>query len=254
MYMKLFIKISYIGKDFFGYQAQNGKRTVQTELNRAASELFGFDCDITGCSRTDSGVHANMFCATVSKRGEEGLLTDIDIKKLPRAMTAHLPEDISVYYAEWVDNSFHARYDVKYKEYIYCVYNDPIRDPFLCGRAWHYPRVLNDDAVKNMDLAAREFIGEYDFTAFMTQGSNVSTTVRNVLSASVCRDGKKIIFRVSANGFLYNMVRIMTGTLISVGEGKIAPSDIKKIIDSKDRSLSGMTAPAHGLYLNKVVY
>jgi tRNA pseudouridine38-40 synthase len=252
--MKLFIKVTYIGKDFYGYQAQKDKRTVQSELNRAACELFGFDCDITGCSRTDSGVHANCFCATVNKRGECGLETEIDINKIPRAMSAHLPEDISVFDAEWVDDEFHARYDVKFKEYIYRIHNDPIRDPFKEGREWHYPRVLDDYAIERMNVAAGNFIGTHDFSAFMAQGSNVATTVRTVVSASVVKEVKTIIFRVAADGFLYNMVRIMTGTLISVGEGKISPEDIKKIIESCDRSLAGMTAPAHGLYLNKVTY
>ena len=252
--MKLLIKLSYLGKDFCGYQAQKDKRTVQTELNRAAGELFGFDCDITGCSRTDSGVHANCFCATVNKHGEPGLETDIDVHKIPRAMSAHLPEDIAVFHAEWVDDEFHARYDVKYKEYIYKINNSHVRDPFLEGRAWHYSRVLDDEAVKRMNDAAAQYVGTHDFSAFMAQGSNVSTTVRTVVAASVEKIGNEIIFRVAADGFLYNMVRIMTGTLTSVGEGKISPDDIAKIIESKDRSNAGMTAPAHGLYLNKVVY
>ena len=252
--MKLLIKLSYLGKDFFGYQAQKDKRTVQTELNRAAGELFGCDCDITGCSRTDSGVHANCFCATVNKHGELGLETDIDVHKIPRAMSAHLPEDIAVFDAEWVDDDFHARYDVKYKEYIYKINNSHVRDPFLEGRAWHYPRVLGDEAVKRMNDAAAQYVGTHDFSAFMAQGSNVSTTVRTVVAASVEKIGNEIIFRIAADGFLYNMVRIMTGTLISVGEGKISPDDMTKIIESKDRSNAGMTAPAHGLYLNKVVY
>ena len=252
--MKLLIKLSYLGKDFCGYQAQKDKRTVQTELNRAAGELFGFDCDITGCSRTDSGVHANCFCATVNKHGAAGLETDIDVCKIPRAMSAHLPEDIAVFDAEWVDDEFHARYDVKYKEYIYKINNAHVRDPFLEGRAWHYPRVLDDEAVKRMNVAAAEYVGTHDFSAFMAQGSNVSTTVRTVFFTSVEKIENEIIFRVAADGFLYNMVRIMTGTLIAVGEGKISPDDIAKIIESKDRSNAGMTAPAHGLYLNKVVY
>lgn len=252
--MKLFIKVAYIGKDFYGYQAQKDKRTVQSELNRAAYELFGFDCDITGCSRTDSGVHANCFCATVNKSGESFLSTDIDLAKIPRAMTAHLPEDISVFDAEWVEDDFHARYDVKFKEYVYRIHNDPIRDPFKEGREWHYPRVLDDNDVEKMNVAAEKFIGTHDFSAFMAQGSKVSTTIRTVVSASVEKEGKTIVFRVAADGFLYNMVRIMTGTLISVGEGKISPDDIEKIIESRDRGLAGMTAPAHGLYLNNVTY
>lgn len=252
--MKLLIRLSYIGKDFYGYQAQKDKRTVQTELNRAACELFGFECDITGCSRTDSGVHANCFCATINKRGESGLESDIDAKKIPRAMSAHLPEDIAVYDAEWVGDDFHARYDVKYKEYVYKINNSSVRNPFSEGRAWHYPRFLDDDAIKNMNSAAERFVGTYDFSAFMAQGSNVATTVRTVVSASVVKEGDEIIFRVAADGFLYNMVRIMTGTLIAVGEGKIFPEEITRIIESKNRSIAGMTAPAHGLYLNKVVY
>ena len=252
--MKLFIKLSYLGKDFNGYQAQKDKRTVQTELNRAAKELFGFDCDITGCSRTDSGVHSNCFFATINKRGEDGLETDIDVKKIPRAMSAHLPEDIAVFDAEWVNDDFHARYDVKYKEYVYRINNSHVRDPFSEGRAWHYPRVLDECAIKKMNLAAENYIGTHDFSAFMAQGSNVSTTVRTVVSASVEKRENEIIFKVAADGFLYNMVRIMTGTLISVGEGKIQPEDIHTIIESKDRANAGMTAPAHGLYLNKVIY
>ena len=181
-------------------------------------------------------------------------MTDIDVKKIPRAISAHLPEDIAVFDAEWVSDEFHARYDVKYKEYVYKICNSSVRDPFMEGRAWHYPRVLDDCDVVNMNAAAERYVGTHDFAAFMAQGSNVSTTERTVVAASVERIGSEIIFRVSADGFLYNMVRIMTGTLIAVGEGKITPADIDRIIQSKDRSLAGMTAPAHGLYLNKVVY
>lgn len=252
--MKLFLTLSYLGTNFCGYQIQKDKRTVQGELNSACRSLFGFDCDITGCSRTDSGVHANTFCATVTRHQENCLQTDIDLTKLPLAINAHLPDDISVYKAEWKNEDFHPRYDVKYKEYIYRIYNRQAGDPFESNRAWHYPRVLDSDGVKRMNIAAQSFIGKHDFTSFMAHGSSVSTTVRNVAYADVKKEGDVITFRVAADGFLYNMVRIMTGTLVSVGERRIDPSDIEKIILAKDRSLAGMTAPATGLYLNKVIY
>ena len=252
--MKLLLRICYLGTDFCGYQIQKDKRTVQGELNRAARELFGFDCDVTGCSRTDSGVHANDFCATVTKKGEDILPTDIDISKIPRAMTAHLPVDISVKSAEWVDGAFHPRYDVKYKEYVYRIYNGEVRSPFAEGRAFHYPRRIDDMAFEKMRSAAEKFIGRHDFTSFMAQGSNVSTTVREVFYASVERSGDEILFRVAADGFLYNMVRIMAGTLIGVAEGRFAPEDIETIIELLNRERAGMTAAACGLYLNKVVY
>ena len=139
--MKLLLTLSYFGKDFCGYQAQPGKRTVQGEINRACRELFGFECDVTGCSRTDSGVHANMFCATVARKGEAGLEAQLSADRIPMALCAHLSEDISVIQAEFVEDSFHPRYDVKYKEYIYRIYNSDTRSPFEHGRAWHIPKL-----------------------------------------------------------------------------------------------------------------
>ncbi len=252
--MKLFLTIKYLGTYFCGYQVQKDKRTVQGELTRAAHELFSYECDIKGCSRTDSGVHASMFCVTVSKKGEDFLDTDIDIKKIPRAFTAHLPSDISVQSAKWVDDDFHPRYDVKYKEYIYRIYNGEIRDPFEEGRSLFYPQVIDDKTLAKMNSAALQLVGRHDFSAFMAQGSNVESTVRDVKYADVRREENMIIFRVAADGFLYNMVRIMTGTLLSVASGKISADDIDGIINSRCREKAGMTAPAHGLYLNKVVY
>ena len=252
--MKLLLRISYLGTHFCGYQIQKDKRTVQGELNAAAKALFGFDCDVTGCSRTDSGVHARDFCVTVAKRGEDSLFTNIDISKIPRALCAHLPDDISVVSASWVNSEFHPRYDVKYKEYVYRIYNGSVRDPFEEGRALHVPQTISDGAIEGMRLAAESFVGRHDFSAFMASGSTVESTVREVFYADVLRDGDVILFRVAADGFLYNMVRIMAGTLLSVAQGRIAPEDIPDIIESGCRERAGMTAAAHGLYLNKVVY
>lgn len=252
--MKILLTLSYLGTNFCGYQVQPNARTVQGELNHAARSLFGVDCDVTGCSRTDTGVHANTFCATVTEKGKGSIETGIDISKIPVALNAHLPEDISVKNAEWVSNEFHPRYDVKYKEYVYRIYNSPTRDPMESGRSWHFPYLLTSQDVEKMDLAASKYVGRYDFSAFMASGSTVESTVRNVVAAKVVKNGNVIEFTVSADGFLYNMVRIMTGTLIGVAQGKIDPEAIPDIIGSRDRKNAGMTAPAQGLYLNKVVY
>lgn len=252
--MKLLIKLSYLGSEFCGYQVQNGKRTVQGELTEAAKALFTYDCDITGCSRTDSGVHANMFCATISKKGESGLTTRLTPDRIVLALNAHLPDDIHVYDAQWVDDDFHARYNVKYKEYIYRICTGGQDVPFMRSRAMMYYKRLDDKAIENMQRAAEKYVGEHDFCAFMAQGSKIVSTVRCVKYANVQRVGDEIIFTVAADGFLYNMVRIMVGTLIAVGEGKIKAEDIENIILSCDRKNAGQTAPADGLYLNRVVY
>ncbi len=253
--MKILLTLSYLGTDFCGYQVQKDKRTVQGELNRAARELFGFDCDITGCSRTDSGVHANMFCAAVTKSGEGSIDTAINISKIPAAMNVRLPEDISVIDAIEAEDSFHPRYDVKYKEYVYKIYSGKYRSPMQAGRAWHIPSCnFDEEALSRMNIAAKAFMGEHDFSAFMASGSKVESTVRRVFDAVVSRDGDIVTFKVSADGFLYNMVRIMTGTLVSVAMGKIPCDGIGDIIASKDRARAGATAPAEGLYLNRVVY
>ena len=252
--MKLFIKVRYLGTNYCGYQVQPNAPSIQQELNKAARILFGYDCDIVGCSRTDSGVHANEFCATVAQKGTDDLITSLSPERLPLAFSAHLPPDISVFDAKWVASEFHARYDVVQKEYIYRIYNAPVRSPFWENRAYHLPRVLNDEALARMNRAAAFLVGKQDFAAFMAQGSTVTSTVRTIKAASVEREGEMLVFRISADGFLYNMVRILTGTLIDVGLGKIEPEDIPAIIASRDRTRAGMTVPACGLYLNRVLY
>ncbi len=253
--MKLLIKISYLGTDYCGYQVQPNGVSVQQKLNEAAKALFGCDCDIVGCSRTDSGVHAKEFCATVSKQGYEDLQTAVPIEKIPLALSAHLPPDISVFAAEWVKSDFHARYDVKEKEYLYRIYNRSVRDPFYEGRAAHIPRHIGDEDLLRMQEAAALFIGEHDFSSFMAQGSKVASTVRNITRSEVFREGDMITYRVAANGFLYNMVRIIMGTLMNVAEGKLSLADVKKLLNTpNDRKNAGPTMPPEGLYLNRVIY
>ncbi len=251
---KILLEISYLGSDYCGYQVQPGKKTVQSELNNAAKALFGFDCDIVGCSRTDSGVHANQFFATVTKKGEGYIDTSIPIQKIPSALCFHLPNDIAVKSAQWVELDFHPRYNVKSKEYLYRIYCGSMRNPFEEGRAWHYPKQLAPETLANMQKAADEFIGTYDFSAFMAANSSVADTARTIYSLSVEAHGENVYIRVCGDGFLYNMVRIIVGTLMAVAEGKIPYSDIKEIIESKDRARAGVTAVPQGLYLNKVTY
>ena len=248
------MRIAFLGSAYCGYQTQKNAPTVQQTLTVAAASLFGFPCDVTGCSRTDSGVHAKDFCVTVCKHGTTCIETTIPTERIPLAFATVLPADISVMSASWVPDSFHARYDVMYKEYEYLIWNAPTANPFYTDRCWHYPRLLDGNALIRMQQAAAYFVGKHDFASFMAAGSDVTDTVREVKHAFVERQDGFIVFRVAADGFLYNMVRIMTGTLIAVAEGKIEPSQIPSILSAADRSVAGMTAPAKGLYLNRVVY
>ncbi len=252
--MKLFLKIAFLGTNYHGYQVQENGNTVQAALNEATEALFGFPCDIVGCSRTDSGVHAVAFFATVSKRGENDIVYTIPTHRIPVAMNALLPSDISVLEVKEVSGTFHARYDVVYKEYEYKIWNGSSKNPFLADRAYHVPKPISNDVLEKMNRAAAAFAGKHDFTSFMAQGSKITDPVRTVFYADVRREGEMIIFRVAADGFLYNMVRIMTGTLLSVAEGRIEAGEIPHIIEAKDRKRAGATAPACGLYLNKVSY
>ena len=252
--MKILIKISYLGTNYCGYQVQPNGVSIQQKLNEAACAVFGYDCDIVGCSRTDSGVHANEFCATVAKKGESCLQTSVPIDRIPLAMSAYLPDDICVFDAKWVEDDFHARYDVKEKEYIYRFYNRAVRNPFEEGRAAHVPKHLDADALARMNQAAATICGTHDFAAYMAQGSSVKSTVRTVTSSEVYREGDCVIYRVAADGFLYNMVRILAGTILAVGQGKLTAEDVIKITKSRDRNQAGTTMPPCGLYLNRVTY
>ena len=247
--MKYFAKINYLGTNFHGFQVQPGLRTVQGELSAALESAFGVPCKVTGCSRTDAGVHANEFCITIENDGGT-----IPPEKLPVAVSRYLPTDISLYFAKECSDDFHPRYDVVSKEYLYRIRNRKIYDPFDFGRVWFFPMTITDDKIKLMNEAAGYIVGKHDFKCFMSEGSDITDTVRTVFSLSVTKTDDMIDIKISADGFLYNMVRIIVGTLINVALGKNKPSDVSEIIESKDRSKAGMTAPPEGLYLNKVEY
>ena len=247
--MLYFAKIKYLGTSFHGFQVQPGLRTVQSELSAALESALGVPAKVTGCSRTDAGVHANEFCLKLECDG-----ATVPPDKLPVAVARFLPPDLSLYYAEECSADFHPRYDCKEKEYLYRIINRRVFDPFDYGRAWFVPRPITDSALEKMNAAASYFLGKHDFSGFMSEGSDVEDTVRNISALTVSRTGDLIEIRIRADGFLYNMVRIIVGTLMDVAFGRIAPDSMAEIIASTDRSRAGMTAPAEGLYLNKVIY
>ena len=247
--MKYFAKIKYLGTDFHGFQVQPEKRTVQGELCAALTLATGYPCKVTGCSRTDAGVHANEFCISVECEG-----ATVPAEKLPVAVARFMPNDLSLYYAEEASEDFHPRYDVISKEYLYKIKNERVYDPFLYGRAWFLPKPIDDEHISKMQKAADLLVGKHDFSAFMSPGSDVTDTVRNVFYISVAKSGTDIEIKICADGFLYNMVRIIVGTLIEVAYDRMAPERISEVLCSHDRRNAGMTAPPDGLYLNKVSY
>ena len=247
--MKYFAKIKYLGTGFSGFQVQPGKRTVQGELCKALAVALGAPVKVTGCSRTDAGVHANEFAITVECEG-----ATVPPEKLPVAVARFLPNDLSLFWAKECETNFHPRYDAVSKEYVYRIRNLKVYDPFDFGRAWFLPREITDDGFQKMRLAAEKIVGKHDFSAFMSEGSDVTDTVREVFGARLLRDGDRIDFYISANGFLYNMVRIIVGTLVEVAYGRMTPDEVLSALLSGDRKNAGMTAPPDGLYLNRVEY
>ena len=253
--MKLAILVKYLGTPFEGFQAQPSGNTVQQHLTNAVSALFGFPCNVTGCSRTDSGVHANGFVATVEPSESNLKNTEwctIPPSKFHRAIAQYLPGGIAVVGAAVTDDSFHPRYSASGKEYIYYLKDSPAGDPFLSGRVWQLRQRISDDGLILMKEACKGYIGKHDFKAFMSKGSSVIDTVREVYDADVSREGELIKFSVSADGFLYNMVRIMTGTLVGIACGE--KYDVEKALETGRRDMLGITAPPDGLYLNRVFY
>ena len=250
---KILLTVAYKGGAYHGYQLQEELPTVALMLNRAVTEAFGCECNVTGCSRTDAGVHALGFCATVEPKTENDRIT-VPTEKIPIAVNIKLPADISILEAKEVSEDFHPRYDAVKKEYVYKIHASQVKNPFYEGLAFEYGREISDAGLAKMNEAAAHFIGTHHFDAFMSQGSQIEDTERTVYDARVERNGDLVEFTVSANGFLYNMVRIMVGTLLRVECGKIKPDEISGIIASRNREKAGFTAKPEGLYLKKIHY
>ena len=248
--MNYLLTIAFDGKDFCGWQFQPGARSVQGVITEASAALFKCKCLITGCSRTDSGVHALGFKCTVRPENGASIPTD----RLPLAYSSLLPSDVSVLSAEIVADDFHPRYTAITKEYEYRILNSPINDPFLVGRVFRFPTPISDEGVERMHRAAQYICGTHDFASFMASGSKITDCVRTVKFCNVERRNGCICINVAADGFLYNMVRIIAGTLLEVGRGAMPPEEIEAVINSHDRTRAGSTAPACGLYLKNVIY
>lgn len=239
------VTIAYNGAGYHGWQRQNNALTVQEVFEKALYMLTGKNITVNGCSRTDAGVHAREYVLSFA------LDTTINCRGIIFGLNPKLPDDISVLNCEEADENFHARYCCKGKEYEYIVHNSEIKNPFYkdtAYRSW-YPI----DAEK-LDKAAKDFVGTHDFKAMCSTDCTKENTVRTIYYFNVRREGDLIFFNVSGNGFLYNMVRIMVGTLLFINEGKIGENDIPKILALKDRTKAGKTVPPQGLYLNKVYY
>jgi tRNA pseudouridine38-40 synthase len=239
------LTIEYDGKSFGGWQKQPNKLNIQGEIERAIEEITGEKVDLIGSGRTDSGVNSLGQVANFKTNSE------IDIEKFPYAINSKLKKSIVIKKAEEVPERFHSRYSVHSKTYRYTINNSKFGTAIYRDMEYHFPMKL--DEVK-MQEAAKYFEGEHDFKAFKASGTSSKSSVRIIYKADVKREGDRIFIELTGNGFLYNMVRIISGTLVDVGIGKIEPEEIKNIIEDKDRSKAGKTLPARGLCLVEVNY
>lgn len=240
------LTIEYDGKNFPGWQSQPGKVSIQTEIESAIKEITGEEVQLIASGRTDAGVHALGQVANFHTN------TNIALKQIPYAINSKLPKSIVIKQAEEVDERFHARYNCKLKTYRYIINNSEFPSALERYREFHMPYKLD---VEKMKEAVKFFEGEHDFAGFKSSGgSEKKSTVRILSDCKVIENGERIIIELTGNGFLYNMVRIIAGTIVDVGLGKIALEDLKDIIDSKDRQKAGKTLPPHGLYLVQVRY
>ena len=238
--------IEYDGTKYLGWQVQPGGPTVQGTLEEKLSLLTGERIHLFGSGRTDSGVHALGQVAHFKTQSQ------MDTRTIQRALNSLLPSDIMIQKAEEVGEGFHARKHSKSKVYEYRILNRKLRSVFHRGYIWHIPQRLN---LAEMKKATQSLIGEHDFSAFRTVGSPTRTTVRRVTRAEWKRGRDGLIrFEIEANGFLKQMVRSIVGTLVEIGKGKKKASDLRKVLNSKDRKEAGPTAPAHGLFLKEVKY
>ncbi len=242
---RILLTLSYDGTAYHGWQVQPNGITVQEVLQNSLENLLKVRPAVTGCSRTDAGVHAREFCCHLDC--EENLPKEVFL----RGLNAVLPSDIAVTDYKEVELGFHARYSAKGKTYVYRILNSNKKDPFLSRYVWQIEKPLDIDL---MNEFCRRVVGEHDFYAFSASGRTVTDTVRTVSECRAEKNGDIVTLRITANGFLYNMVRIIVGTAVDVSNGRIPPDITEEIFVTKDRSRAGITAPPQGLILEKVHY
>ncbi len=242
---KRLLLLRFDGTRYHGWQVQPNAVTVQETVQNALEALTGTRPGVTGCSRTDAGVHAEMFCCTFAS---DSRLSDA---AWLGGLNAHLPRDIAAYACCPVPEEFHPRYTACGKRYTYRVWNSRIRHPFWTARTAQITVPLD---AQRLQAAAQNYLGTHDFAAFCAAGSSVEDTVRTVSRFTVERERELVSFTVEADGFLYNMVRIMVGTLLDMAQGRRDFGGIPRILASRDRGQAGRTAPAAGLTLERVFY
>lgn len=243
--MNIRLNLQFDGTNYHGWQIQPKKATVQGTLKNAILKATGDDVTPNGCGRTDAGVHALGYVADFKTN------STIPCDRIPYAINTYLPDDIVCTGAELADDDFSSSYSAKAKTYRYTIDNSVFPDVFAQRFAWHYKYGID---IEKMKIGAEQFLGTHDFIGFARSGFTVKTTVRTIYAIKIDKNGNIITIDVTGNGFLYNMVRIIAGTLVFVGAGKIAPDAITDIINSKQRSMAGITAPAKGLCLKEVFY
>ena len=239
------LRLRYDGSRYHGWQVQKNAITVAQTMEEALAKVCGERVKLTGCGRTDAGVHALRCCANF----HSGCTVPVD--RLPLAVNSRLPDDIAVVDAVEVPDDFNAIGSCVKKEYVYKILNSRIPDPFLADRVCFYPQRLD---ISLMQAAARAFEGTHDFKAVRSEGTQTKTTVRTVYWCRAEKDGDLITVSICANGFLYNMCRAMVGTMVYASYGKLIPEEIPALLEKRDRRLTGPTMPPQGLYLNRVWY
>lgn len=244
--MRYFIEIAYNGNAYHGWQIQNGEITVQQVLEQGLKYKLGLRGRVTGCGRTDAGVHARQFYAHFDLDYQPD---NVDLKRGIYELNSFFPQDIVVYRLFPVNSEAHARFDALSRTYRY--YLDTVGDPFTIDFAWNY-RVSLD--LEKMNAAAKMLLRYSDFTSFSKLHTDVKTNNCTISQAFWSHENGKLVFTVSADRFLRNMVRALVGTLVEVGRNKISLDDFQSIIEAKDRGRAGMSAPAKGLFLEKVDY
>lgn len=235
----------YVGTAYHGWQVQKNGVTVESTLEKALSSVVGHPVKCVGAGRTDAGVHALKYVANFYTS------SSIPCDRLPLAVNTRLPDDIVVTRATEVGEDFNAIGSCQKKEYTYRIYNSRIRNAFFVDRAWFYPKRLDESI---MHACAQQMVGTHDFAALRSVGTETKTTVRTVYYFNITRQGDLIECKVCANGFLYNMVRAMVGTCVYASEGKLSPTDLPRIMEARDRTAAGPTAPPGGLYMSQLWY
>ena len=244
-YKRVRLTVAYDGTNYHGWQVQKNGITIESELNRCLRALFGEDIQVIGASRTDAGVHALGNVAVFDTCAR------MPAEKISYALNQRLPEDIRIQKSEAVGLDWHPRYVSSRKTYEYRIYRGEF--PMPVKRLYSYFTYRKLD-VNRMIEAAAYLEGEHDFKSFCQTGAQVESTVRTIYSAQVEEQGADLVIRICGNGFLYNMIRIIAGTLMEIGEGKRSPEDMETIIEAKDRGAARPTAPPQGLTLIRYEY